>query len=183
VATGRSFDIHVLRLLRNGGLIAEAFEKIAAALSPWEEVERLVSFCSPSEDLEEPTLFYINTATHTVLHSTHHCFCAYGRVVLTYLRSIAQRSALHSSATMPPRKRRRSVAFAPTDDDDTNTRRVDGPSDGAPSAVEKANSGVWDSFREEYHEGIFYFADRPVADETSSRTTTPYLATRVYPHP
>ena len=56
---------------------------------------------------------------------------------------------------MPPRKRRRSVAFAPTDDDNnTNAGEVDGPSDGAPSAEEKHNSRVWDSFREEYHEGI-----------------------------
>lgn len=65
---------------------------------------------------------------------------------------------------MPPRKRRRSVAFAPTDDDDgddTSTGEIDGPSDGAPSAEEKANSGVWDSFREEYHEGIFHFAHYP----------------------
>ena len=64
--------------------------------------------------------------------------------------------------TMPPRKRRRSVAFAPTDDDDANAIGVDGPSCDAPSAEEKANSGVWDSFREEFHEGIFlYFANHP----------------------
>jgi len=86
---------------------------------------------------------------------------------------------------MPPRKRRRSVAFAPTDDDDnTSTREVDGPSDDAPSAEEKVNSGVWNSFREEYHEGIFHFVHHPrYTDETSSRTTAAYIATRIYPHP
>jgi len=57
---------------------------------------------------------------------------------------------------MPPRKRRRSVAFAP-EDDDNSTREVDSPFDDATLAEERANSGVWDAFREEYHEGIVYF--------------------------
>ena len=56
-------------------------------------------------------------------------------------------------AIMPNRKRRRSVAFAP-DDDDTTTRDEGSPIDGAPEAEGKANSGVWDAFCEEYHEGI-----------------------------
>ena len=62
---------------------------------------------------------------------------------------------------MPPRKRRRSVAFAPDDDDDTSTREADSPFDDAPPTEEKANSGVWDAFREEYHEGIVHFAHHP----------------------
>ena len=61
---------------------------------------------------------------------------------------------------MPPRKRRRSVAFAP-DNDDTSTREVDSPLDDAPPTEEKADSGVWDAFREEYHEGIVRFAHHP----------------------
>lgn len=65
------------------------------------------------------------------------------------------------SAIMPPRKRRRSVAFAPTDDDNTSTREVDSPSGDAPPAEETANPGVWDAFREEYHEGIVHFTHRP----------------------
>ena len=55
---------------------------------------------------------------------------------------------------MPPRKRRRSVAFAPDDNGDASTREVGSPFDGAPPIEEKANYGVWDAFREEYHEGI-----------------------------
>jgi hypothetical protein len=63
---------------------------------------------------------------------------------------------------MPPRKRRRSVAFAPDDDDDDiSTREVDSPFDDAPPTEGKANSGVWDAFREEYHEGIVRFARHP----------------------
>ncbi|KAF9653022.1 hypothetical protein BDM02DRAFT_3182990 [Thelephora ganbajun] len=53
---------------------------------------------------------------------------------------------------MPSRKRRRSVAFAPDGDDDTSTREVKSPSNDASPAEEKANFGVWDTFREEYHE-------------------------------
>lgn len=61
------------------------------------------------------------------------------------------------SAIMPSRKRRRSVAFAP-DDDDTTTREVESPVDNAPQAEGKgkANPGVWDAFCEEYHEGIVF---------------------------
>jgi len=59
---------------------------------------------------------------------------------------------------MPPRKRRRSVAFAPDDDGDASTKEVDSPFDDVPPTEEKANSGVWDAFREEYHEGIVCFA-------------------------
>jgi hypothetical protein len=62
---------------------------------------------------------------------------------------------------MSPRKRRRSVAFAPTDDDNTSTREPDSPSDNALPAEEKASSGVWDAFREEYHEGIVSFSRYP----------------------
>ena len=62
---------------------------------------------------------------------------------------------------MSPRKRRRSVAFAPTDDDNASTGEPDSPSDDALPAEEKANSGVWDAFREEYHEGIVHFVHRP----------------------
>jgi len=61
---------------------------------------------------------------------------------------------------MPPRKRRRSVAFAP-DDDDISTREANSPFDDAPPTEEKANSAVWDAFREEYHEGIVHFAQYP----------------------
>ena len=62
---------------------------------------------------------------------------------------------------MPPRKRRRSVAFTSADGDDASAREVDSPSDDAPPAEEKANSGVWDAFREEYHEGIVRFTHHP----------------------
>ena len=62
---------------------------------------------------------------------------------------------------MPPRKRQRSVAFAPADDDGTSTREVDSPSDNAPPAEEKASPEVWDAFREEYHEGIVRFVHHP----------------------
>lgn len=63
---------------------------------------------------------------------------------------------------MPPRKRRRSVAFAPDDDDDDiNNRTADNPFDDGPPAEERANSGVWDAFREEHHEGIVCFARDP----------------------
>ena len=59
---------------------------------------------------------------------------------------------------MPSRKRQRSVAFGP-DDDDTTTREVDSPFDDPPQAELEANSRVWDDFCEEYHEGIvFLFA-------------------------
>ena len=63
---------------------------------------------------------------------------------------------------MPPRKRRRSVAFAPDDDGvDTSTREVDSPFDTVLPIEERANSGVWDAFREEYHEGIVRLAHHP----------------------
>ena len=61
---------------------------------------------------------------------------------------------------MPPRKRRRSVAFAP-DDEGASARESDSSLDDAPPAEEKANSRVWDAFREEYHEGIIWFACHP----------------------
>jgi len=53
---------------------------------------------------------------------------------------------------MPPRKRRRSVAFAPDDDDSISTGEVGSTSDDVLSTEEKVNSRVWDAFREEYHE-------------------------------
>lgn len=62
---------------------------------------------------------------------------------------------------MPPRKRRRSVTFAPNDSDGTSSRGFDSLSDGAPQTGEKTDSGVWDAFREEHHEGIDYFARNP----------------------
>jgi len=74
-----------------------------------------------------------------------------------YRQSIGQRFQ-DPSAIMPPHKRRRSVAFAPDDDDDdTGTREIVSPSDDVPPAEDGANSGVWDAFREEYHEGIVRF--------------------------
>lgn len=74
---------------------------------------------------------------------------------------VIDRSALSQipSTIMPARKRRRSVAFAPADNDNnTNAREVDGPPDGATPAEEKTNSRVWNAFCEEYHEGVVYFA-------------------------
>lgn len=62
---------------------------------------------------------------------------------------------------MPPRKRRRSVAFAPDDDDGTSAREASSPPNGAPLAEEKVSSGVWDAFREEYHEGIVCVTHHP----------------------
>lgn len=53
---------------------------------------------------------------------------------------------------MPPRKRRRSVAFA--SDDDDSSREVESPFECAPQAEEKVDSGVWGAFCEEHHEGI-----------------------------
>lgn len=56
---------------------------------------------------------------------------------------------------MPPRKRRRSVAFAP--DDETSDGGLESPSDDVPQAEEKVDSGVWGAFCDEYHEGIANF--------------------------
>ena len=80
-----------------------------------------------------------------------------------YWQSIGQRSSASKapSVIMPPRKRKRSVAFAPGDDDCTSTGEVVSPFDDVPPAGEKANSGVWDAFREEYHEGIVCFSRHP----------------------
>ena len=61
---------------------------------------------------------------------------------------------------MPPRKRRRSAAFAP--DDETSNRGLASPSDGVPQAEEKVDSGVWGTFCEEYHEGIAAFTPLPL---------------------
>ncbi|KAF9792322.1 hypothetical protein BJ322DRAFT_34018 [Thelephora terrestris] len=51
---------------------------------------------------------------------------------------------------MPPRKRRRSVAFA-SDDDDSGSD-LESPSECAPQAEAKVDSGAWGAFCEEHHE-------------------------------
>lgn len=83
------------------------------------------------------------------------------------------------SAIMPSRKQRRSVAFAP-DDEDTTTREVGSPFDGAPQAEGNANSGVWVAFCEEYHEGIAFLSAIFTTDEKTVLEQLPLTLQRAF---